>query len=392
MNNSNHSNQAHKPNKPNKILFTRPVFKDAEQNILKRFMDHPELLIGNEYLDEARAVLTQHYGTLTLPTHSCAAALEMSAILLDIQPGDEVIIPTYTFVATANPFVLRGAKIRFVDMRSDTLNFDEAQLESAINAKTRAIVVMHYAGVACDMDKIMAVAKAKNLPVVEDAAQCIDAKYKGKLLGTFGNLGALSFHNTKNITSGLGGALIINDPQLRDRSKVLWQRGTNREAYLEGQVDKYTWVDVGSSFVMSELSAGLLVAQLSRHQEILKSRVDAWNIYQKAFEFVEEIGFRRPFVPKDSEHNGHVYFLMAPSDEIAKKVRSDLNALGVSSSSHYVPLHLSPAGKKYSANPEENFPVAESMYSRLIRLPLWEGVDTARVIEAVKQVLKFSEV
>jgi dTDP-4-amino-4,6-dideoxygalactose transaminase len=371
-----------------KILFTRPVFKEAEQAVLKRFADHPELLIGNEYLDEARAMLTTLYGTLTLPTHSCAAALEMSAILLNIQPGDEVIIPTYTFVATANPFVLRGAKIRFVDMREDTLNFDEQQLESAINSKTRAIVVMHYAGVACDMDKIMAMANAKNLPVVEDAAQCIDAKYKGKLLGTFGSLGALSFHNTKNITPGLGGALIVNDPRLQDRSKVLWQRGTNREAYLEGQVDKYTWVDVGSSFVMSELSAGLLVAQLSRHLEILNARVAVWNIYQDAFEFVEKMGFRRPFIPKDSEHNGHVYFLIAPTDAIAKQVRAGLNALGISSSSHYVPLHLSPAGKKYSLNADDKFPVAESLHSRLIRLPLWEGVDTLRVIAGVKAVLQ----
>ena len=371
-----------------KILFTSPIFGEAERAVLTLIMNHPELLVGNEYLDGSRAFLTKMYGTLVLPTHSCAAALEMSAILLNIQPGDEVILPTYTYVATANPYVLRGAKIRFVDMRADTLNFDESQLEAAINSKTRAIVVMHYAGVSCDMEAIMAIANAHHIPVVEDAAQCIDARYKGKLLGTFGSMGALSFHNTKNITPGLGGALIINDKSLMDRSKVLWQRGTNREAYLEGQVDKYTWVDLGSSFVMSELSAGLLLAQLSRHQEILKSRVDAWNCYQEAFKFVEELGFRRPFIPENCEHNGHVYFLMAPSDEKAKQVRSALNARGISSSSHYVPLHLSPAGKKYSADLSLNFPVAESIYLRLIRLPLWEGVDTARVISEVSAVLK----
>jgi dTDP-4-amino-4,6-dideoxygalactose transaminase len=371
-----------------KILFTRPVFKAAEKAALTEMMNHPELLIGDRYLNEARSFLSNLYGTLVLPTHSCAAALEMSSLLLNIQPGDEVIVPTYTFVATANPFALRAAKIRFVDMRADTLNIDEGQLESAINSKTRAIVVMHYAGVACEMKKIQAIAEKYQLPIVEDAAQCIDARMNGQLLGTFGSLGTLSFHNTKNITPGLGGALIINDPKLIDRAKVLWQRGTNREAYLDGQVDKYTWVDVGSSFVMSELSAALLVAQLSRHEEILKARVSVWEQYHEAFKYVEALGFSRPFIPQGAEHNGHVYFLKAPSEAEAKRVRAELNAKGVSCSSHYVPLHLSPGGQKYGADPSMRLPVSELMASRIIRLPLWEGVDAERVIHVVKTVIQ----
>ena len=370
-----------------KIVFTRPVFGEPEKAVLTRLMNHPELLTGDEYLNKARALLSEQYGTLVLPTHSCAAALEMSTILLEIQPGDEVIVPTYTFVATANPFALRGAKIRFVDMKADTLNIDEDAIESVINPRTRAIVVMHYAGVGCEMEKIMAIAARHHLPVIEDAAQCIGAKLNGKLLGTFGCCGTLSFHNTKNITSGLGGALIVNDPALFDRAKVLWQRGTNREAYLEGQIDKYTWVDVGSSFVMSEITAALLVGQLSRQQEIFQARVAVWEKYQKAFEFVEKLGFKRPFVPKNCEHNGHVYFLMASTDAEAKRVRSQLSAQGISTSSHYVPLHLSPGGKKYGADPKVQLPISESMHSRMIRLPLWEGVDADRVIRTVREVL-----
>jgi dTDP-4-amino-4,6-dideoxygalactose transaminase len=371
-----------------KILFTRPVFKAAEKAALTEIMNHPELLIGDRYLNEARRFLSSLYGTVVLPTHSCAAALEMSSLLLNIQPGDEVIVPTYTFVATANPFALRGAKIRFVDMREDTLNIDERQLESAIHSKTRAIVVMHYAGVGCEMEKIQAIAEKYQLPIVEDAAQCIDARMNGKLLGTFGSMGTLSFHNTKNITPGLGGALIINDPQLIARAKVLWQRGTNREAYLEGQVDKYTWVDVGSSFVMSELSAALLVAQLSRHQEIMESRISVWKRYHEALEYVDSLGFSRPFIPEGAEHNGHVYFLKAPSEAEAKRVRAELNAQGVSSSSHYLPLHLSPGGQAHGADPTVHLPISESLAPRLIRLPLWEGVDADRVIQTVKAVIR----
>jgi dTDP-4-amino-4,6-dideoxygalactose transaminase len=370
-----------------KIWFTRPVFGDAERNVLQRFMDHPELLIGDAYLNETRKVLTTLYDTLVLPTHSCAAALEMTSILLDIQPGDEVIVPTYTFVATANPYVLRGAKVRFVDMRADTFNIDESQLESAINEKTRAIVVMHYAGVACDMERILRIARQYKLPVVEDAAQCMDATFNGKRLGTFGDFGVLSFHNTKNITSGLGGALIVNNPAFEARSKVLWQRGTNREAYLEGQVDKYTWVDMGSSFVLSELSAGLLAGQLSRREAILAARVSAWETYHKAFEGIESKGFERPFIPPGAHHNGHVYFLVASTEALAKRFRSELNARGISSSSHYVPLHLSPGGKKYGANADQSFPVAESISARMSRIPLYEGVDSDRVIQTVRAVL-----
>ncbi len=370
-----------------KIVLTQPVFAAPEKAALTRIMEHPEVLMRDEYLNQVRTFLTNHYGSLVLPTHSCAAALEMSSILLDIQVGDEVIIPTYTFVATANPFALRGAKIRFVDMRPDTLNMDENALESAINSKTRAIVVMHYAGVICDMEKILTIAIRHGLPVVEDAAQCMDARYRGKLLGTFSHLGALSFHNTKNVTAGLGGALIINDPTLVERAKILWQRGTNREKYLEGRVDKYTWVDLGSSFVMSELSAAVLSGQLSRHQEILAARVSLWERYQQAFEGIEKWGFRRPWIPPDCQHNGHVYFLIAPSEAEAKKLQLGLNARGIASSSHYVPLHLSPGGVKYGADPQVKLPVSEALYSRILRLPLWEGVNGERVIQETMECI-----
>lgn len=361
------------------IPFTKPVFKEPELSAVMEVLQNPEVLVGQVYQGKARDQLTKLYDTLVLPTHSCTAALEMAAILLDIKPGDEIIMPTYTFVSTANAFVLRGAKLRYVDC-NQMMNVDASNIESAITGKTKAIVVMHYAGVACDMDAIMALSKEYAIPVVEDAAQCIGATYKGKKLGSIGQLGCLSFHATKNITAGSGGALIINDEQYADRAKVLWQRGTNREAFLEGVIDKYTWQDLGSSFTMGDLDAALLCGQLARLEEITQARLTIWQQYCEAATVLEEKGFKLMQVPDYCEHNAHIFYVFAPSAQIAKEFRVKLKEQNVVAMAHYVPLHLAPAGKQFGVNVDDAFPIAEDLYGRLVRLPLWEEVDIASVL------------
>lgn len=358
-----------------KIPFTMPHFGQPEVDAINDLLNSPEKLTSENYMKLCRQFLESYYQKNVLPTHSCTAALEMCAILLNLQPGDEVIIPSYTFVSTANAFALFGAKPVFVDCKYDTLNIDPAELEKAITEKTKAIVVMHYAGVACDMDSICKIADAHNLPIIEDAAQCIGASYLDKKLGTFGQLSALSFHNTKNITSGLGGALIINDPKFLDRAKIIWQKGTNREAFIEGAVDKYTWQDLGSSYVLNELGAALLYGQLKRIDEITERRSALWNKYHVSLVKAEEdYEFRRPIVPEGCDHNAHIYYLIAPSELKATQLRKYLSTVGITAPSHYNPLHLSPAAERYS--PTKSLPVCESLYKRIVRLPLFEGLGS----------------
>jgi dTDP-4-amino-4,6-dideoxygalactose transaminase len=314
-----------------------------------------------EHITKAKKVLL---------THSCTAALEMAAILIDIHPGDEIIMPSYTFVSTANAFVLRGAVPVFVDVREDTLNIDEKLIEAAITHKTKAIVPVHYAGVGCEMDTIMGIAKKHNLYVIEDAAQCIGATYKGKHLGTIGHFGTLSFHYTKNITSGLGGALLINDEKFIERSKVVWQKGTNREAFLEGQVDKYTWCDVGSSFMMPELSAALLAAQLEQLDEITEKRVSIWNQYYDGLKSLENNGLiGLPFIPIGGHNNGHIFYLICRNQKERDELVKHLKNNGVQSTFHYIPLHSSPAGRQYSRIGSTML-ATEKISSSIIRLPL----------------------
>lgn len=314
-------------------------------------------------------------------TTSCTSALDMSAILLDIKPGDEVIMPSYTFVSTANAFVLRGGIPVFVDIRPDTLNIDETKIAAAITAKTRAIVPVHYAGVACDMDAIMEIAKRYNLYVVEDAAQAITSTYKGKKLGTIGDLGCLSFHATKNIVSGEGGALLVNNPKFIERAEIVREKGTNRSRFLRGEVDKYTWEDIGSSFLPSDILAALLYAQLERADEIQEMRKQPWEHYLFALrKGVENGWFRLAGVPDyEHQHNHHMFYLIMRTSEERDTLIQHLRGLGIQATFHYVPLHSSPAGLKYGRVHGE-MTYTDDLSSRLLRLPLYSGMDGAEKI------------
>lgn len=369
------------------IPLTLPHFGSAEITAINDLLANPKNILDEKYTKLCRNQLQSYYQTETLVTHSCTAALEMSALLLNINPGDEVILPSYTFVATASAFVLFGAKPVFVDCQKETLNIDPALIESAITTKTKAIVVMHYAAVACDMPLIQQIAKAHDLPIVEDAAQCIGAKYAGRHLGTLGDMGALSFHNTKNVTSGLGGGLIVNNEALMDRAKIIWQKGTNREAFIEGKIDKYTWHDLGSSYMINELGAAILHGQLERLDEITQKRLAIWHKYHtQLIPFEQKFGFRRPIVPEGCDHNAHIYYLIAPGASAAAKLRNHLAQRGITAPAHYVPLHMSPAGRKFS-NQSNSLPVCEDLYNRILRLPLWEGMalETDYVLDSLLQ-------
>jgi len=309
-----------------------------------------------------------------LLTHSCTAALEVAAILADIRPGDEVIMPSYTFVSTANAFVLRGGVPVFVDIRPDTLNIDETLIEAAITPKTKAIVPVHYAGVACEMDAIMAIAERHGLIVIEDAAQGVMATYKGKALGSIGHLGCYSFHETKNIISGEGGALLINDPLLAERAEVIREKGTNRSKFFRGQVDKYTWVDIGSSYLPGEIIAAFLWAQMQAASEITSRRLEIWHRYHAAFDQLERQGrVRRPFIPPDCEQNAHMYFLLLNDLEDRSAFIGFMKQHGISCVFHYIPLHSAPQGR-LSGRSAGELRCTHELADRLVRLPLWVGL------------------
>ncbi len=319
-------------------------------------------------------------------THSCTAALEMSAMLAEVGPGDEVIMPSFTFVSTANAFVLRGAVPVFVDIRPDTLNIDENRIEAAITPRTKAIVVVHYAGVGCEMDTIMEIANHHKLLVIEDAAQGLMARYKGRALGSFGQLSTLSFHETKNVVSGEGGALLINAPEYTERAEIIREKGTNRSQFFRGQVDKYTWVEVGSSYLPGEIIAAFLWAQLEDATPITTQRMLLWERYHEAFEELEaKDKLRRPIIPRDCEHNAHMYYLLLPSLEARGAFIDALRSQGVSTVFHYVPLHSSPAGRKYSRT-AGSMQYTDELSDRLVRLPLWSdlGKQQNAVIDAVR--------
>ena len=312
----------------------------------------------------------------------------MAAILANICPGDEIIMPSFTFVSTANAFVLRGGVPVFIDIRHDTLNIDESLIEAAVTSRTKAIVVVHYAGVGCEMDKITAIARQYGLLVIEDAAQGICATYDGRPLGSFGNSAALSFHETKNITCGEGGALLINDPGMVERAEVIREKGTNRKAFMEGLVDKYTWVDVGSSFLPGEISAGFLRAQMEAAWSITAQRIGTWNIYHEAFKDTEEQGAcRRPFIPSQCGHNAHMYYLLTRTAAQRRTLIRDLAEQGIGAIFHYIPLHSSPAGKRYGRS-EGSLEVTDRIAGTLVRLPMYIGLgdnDQATVIDAVRR-------
>lgn len=324
-----------------------------------------------------------------LLTHSCTAALEMAAILANIQPGDEVIMPSFTFVSTANAFVLRGGIPVFVDIRPDTMNLDETKVEAAVTSKTKAIVPVHYAGVSCNMDKLMSIASRYELLVIEDAAQGVTSTYKGHQLGTIGHMGCYSFHETKNYTCGEGGALIINDKSLIERAEIIREKGTNRSKFYRGQVDKYSWVDIGSSYLPSELNAAYLLAQFEHAEAILQDRLASWNYYYEELIPLVRKGFIGiPAVPEDCKHNAHMFYIKANDLEERTELISYLSDNNISSVFHYIPLHSSKAGYKLGRFfGEDKYTTAES--ERLIRLPLYYGLSKDDIDEVVECINKF---
>lgn len=322
-------------------------------------------------------------------THSCTAGLEMAAILSEVGPGDEVIMPSYTFVSTANAFVLRGAVPVFVDVRADTLNIDERLIEAAITERTRAIVVVHYAGVACEMDPILAIARRHGLLVIEDAAQGLMSSYRGRPLGSIGDLAAISFHETKNIIAGEGGALLVNDERHARRAEMIREKGTNRGEFSRGVVDKYTWVDIGSSYLPGEIIAAFLWAQMDEAEQITQRRLALWKTYHDWFRDAEQAGrLRRPVIPAHCVHNAHMYYLLLPSGEARGAFIARLQEAGVHAVFHYVPLHSSPAGLRYGRAAGE-MSVTDDVAARLVRLPLWLGLEEQQsaVIQAVLAAL-----
>lgn len=324
-----------------------------------------------------------------LMTTSCTAALEMAAILLDIQPDDEVIMPSYTFVSTANAFVLRGAKCVFVDIRPDTMNIDENKIEAAISSKTKAIVVVHYAGVGCEMDTIMSIANKYSIPVVEDAAQGVMANYKGRALGTIGTFGCYSFHETKNYTMGEGGALVINDEKYIERAEILREKGTNRSRFYRGEIDKYSWVDIGSSFLPSEFNVSYLYGQLEIADKINENRLETWNAYNDAFKNFEYDGkIVLPTIPKACNHNAHMFYIKLKSIEERTQFITSMKEKGIGCVFHYVPLHSSEAGKRFGTFCGEDIYTSQES-NKLVRLPMYYDVGKENVQCIIKKVCKY---
>lgn len=373
------------------VPFNKPYMTGKELWYISQAHASGHLAGDGQFTKKCSAWLEQRTGSKkALLTHSCTAALEMAAILADIQPGDEVIMPSYTFVSTANAFVLRGAIPVFVDIRPDTLNIDEAKIEAAITPRTKVIAPVHYAGVGCEMDTIMDIARRHNLLVIEDAAQGIMSTYKGRPLGSIGHMAALSFHETKNIVSGEGGALLINDPRFVERAEIIREKGTNRSQFFRGQVDKYTWSDFGSSYLPSELVSAFLWAQMEEADSITRRRLDIWDTYHRFLAQAEKRNrIRRPVVPPGCSHNAHMYYLLLP--DLARRTHfiSRLKEFGVGAVFHYVPLHSSPFGK-HAARYHGEMAITDNLSDRLVRLPLWLGLEEAQA-EVIQKILETVE-
>jgi dTDP-4-amino-4,6-dideoxygalactose transaminase len=369
------------------IPFNRPCLAGNEYRYIAEAIANGHASGDGPFTRRCHELLQQELGApQVLLTTSCTHALEMAALLLDCKSGDEIIVPSFTFVSTANAFALRGARIVFADIRPDTLNLDETRLGSLITPRTKAIVPVHYAGVACDMDAICAIAQRRGVRVVEDNAHGLFARYKGKLTGTFGCMGTQSFHETKNISCGEGGALVVNDPELMERALVIREKGTNRNQFFRGQVDKYTWVDVGSSYLPSDLLAAFLLAQLEGRSEIQKKRRRVWEYYWRHLQgWAQDSGIKLPFIPADCQQAYHMFYLVAPSAEYRDALISHLKSQGILSVFHYVPLHLSDMGRRFETR-KGDCPVSEDFSSRLLRLPFYNDLDEedqARIVSVV---------
>lgn len=374
--------------KPFKIPFNKPFIAGKELSYIAQAVVDGQLSGDGYYTKRCHQWFKEHLGCRkALLTHSCTAALEMAAILCDIQPGDEIIMPSFTFVSTANAFVLRGGVPVFVDIRSDTLNMDERLIEAAITPRTKAIVPVHYAGVPCAMDEIMNIAIANHLFVVEDAAQALLSTYKGRFLGIIGHFGCLSFHETKNIISGEGGALLINDEQFVERAEIIREKGTNRTKFFKGEVDKYTWVDIGSSFLPSELIGAFLYAQLEQAEKIIAARCRIYKHYYERLKHLSEKEYiRLPFTAGDCMNNGHIFYILTGSLKERAELIEYLKARSILSLFHYVPLHTSPAGIKYG-RVSGTMTVTDDISERILRLPMHYELtddDIEKVVEALE--------
>ena len=372
------------------IRFNVPPYTGKELDYIKKAVENQKICGDGEFTAKCNQWLEDKTGTKkALLTTSCTHATELAAILADIKPGDEVIMPAYTFVSTADAFVLRGANVVFVDIRPDTMNMDESLIEAAITDKTKAIVPVHYAGVSCDMDKIMEIAKKYNLVVIEDAAQGIMSTYKGKALGTIGDFGCFSFHETKNFSMGEGGALLIRDEKDIENAEIIREKGTNRAKFFLGQIDKYTWVEKWSSYLPSELNAAYLYAQLELAEEITADRMATWERYYKAFEqLAEDKKIELPFIPEDCTHNAHMFYLKCKDLEERTALISFLKENDILAVFHYVPLHTAPAGLKYGRfHGEDKYTTAES--ERLVRLPLYYGLEPEKTDYIISKVKEF---
>lgn len=373
------------------IHFNKPFLIENEFRYIEDAINNQCILRGDGvYTKKCHSLLEEKLGCKkALLTHSCTAALEMAAILLDLKPGDEVIMPSYTFVSTANAFVLRGAVPVFVDIRPDTLNIDENLIEDAITPKTKAICCVHYAGVACEMDKILDIAHRYNLYVVEDAAQALGSFYKGKPLGTIGDMGCFSFHETKNVISGEGGAIIINNEKFIERAEIIREKGTNRSKFFRGQVDKYTWVDIGSSYLPSDMIAAFLYSQLENMDKINQKRIDIWNEYHEFFKQFEDV-IKRPYCPEYCQHNAHMYYLLFKDLETRTMFIDYMKQNDVSTVFHYIPLHSSPAGQKYCRT-YGKMDVTNEISDTLVRLPMFYELDDESLKYIINSAKSFIE-
>ena len=377
-----------------KIPFNKPFIVGKELYYIAQAVQNGHLSGDGPFTKKCNAWLEEHFhARKVLLTHSCTAALEMAAILCDIQPGDEFIVPSYTFVSTVNAFVLRGGVPKFIDIRPDTMNMDEKQIESAITSKTKVIVPVHYAGVGCEMDMIMNIARRHNLLVVEDAAQGVCATYNNKYLGlrrTLGHLGCYSFHETKNFICGEGGALAINDERFFERAEIIREKGTNRSQFFRGMVDKYTWVDIGSSYLPSEMIAAFLYAQLEESGKITEKRLSIWDAYHAGLTGLEEMGkLRRPIIPSDCGHNAHMYYILLKNLDERTRLIKFLKERDIHPVFHYVPLHNSPKGIELSNGKAPSLPLTEEYADRLLRLPCYYELTLEQVRGICKVIEEF---